>query len=60
MSNKIDYIKNVIAEKNEIKSSIKNITNNNSTIISSQFDEISQLSGNDYSQFDQEMDLSYH
>ena len=60
MSNKVDYIKNVIAEKNEIKSSIKNITNNNSTVISSQFDEISQLSGNDYSQFDQEMDLSYH
>jgi len=61
MSNKLEYIKNIMVEKNEIKLNIKNLTNNNSTVISSQFDELSQVSGNnDFTQFDQEMDLSSH
>lgn len=58
MSNKVDYMRSIITEKNEIKTNIKNLTNNNSSLISSQFDEISQVSGNDYSNFDEQMDLS--
>lgn len=61
MGNKVDYIKTIMNERNEIKGKIKLLNDNNSNVnISSHFDEISQLSGNDFTQFDQEMDLSSH
>lgn len=60
MSNKVEFIKNMTIEKNEIKTKLKNMNDGNSNMNISHFDDISQLSGNDFTQFDQEMDLSSH
>lgn len=61
MSKKVEFLKSVIGEKNEIKTKIRNLTENNCIVNVSQIEDLSQISGNnDFSQFDHEMDLSSH
>ena len=60
MSSRVDFIKSVMEEKNEIKLKIKSLNHNNSILNISQIDELSQIEGNDFTQMDQEMDLSSH
>ena len=58
MSTKLDYLRNMVVEKNDIKTKIRNLIDNNSINNSSQFDEIIQMSGDDFTQYDQDMDIS--
>ena len=54
----LDHIQNLIEEKENIKSKIKNFNESNSIYNNnSQLDDMSLLSGVDFTQIDQEMDI---
>lgn len=64
MFNKVDCLKNTMNEKNDLRNKIRNFSGseNNSLNNVSNIEEISHISNicNDFSQIDQEMDLSSH